>query len=66
LRFIIDQKNGELLFKILHNILGTGSIYSRKNNNTRYSVTSLTSLGLLINYLTQFPLKTKKQKAFIK
>jgi hypothetical protein len=56
LRFIIDQKNGELLFKILHNILGTGSIYSRKNNNTRYSVT----------YLTQFPLKTKKQKAFIK
>jgi len=66
MRFVIDQKNGELLFKTLKNILGTGSIFFRKNNNTRYSVTSLTSLGLLINYLTQFPLKTKKQKAFIK
>lgn len=66
MRFIIDQKNGELLFKKLKNILGTGSIYFRKNDNTRYSVSNLTSLGLLINYLTQFQLRTKKQKAYLK
>lgn len=66
MRFIIDQKNGELLFKELKSILGYGSIFARKNDNIRYSVTNLTSLGLLIDYLTKYPLKTKKHKAYLK
>ena len=65
-RFILDQKDGELLFKELRSILGSGSIYSRKNNNIRYAASNLTSLGLIINYLRRFGLKTKKHMAYLK
>lgn len=66
LRFIVDQKEGLLLFNDLKNLLTRGSIYTRKNNNCRYAVTNLNSLSILINYFNQFKLRTKKQLAFDK
>jgi hypothetical protein len=63
----VDQKEGLLLFNNLKTILNYGSIYSRKNNNFRYTVTNLNSLSIIINYLNHFELKTKKkQLAFYK
>lgn len=38
MRFILDQKDGYLLFNDLKNILGAGSVYMRKNNNFRYTL----------------------------
>lgn len=66
LRFIIDQKEGSILFNRLKDITTYGSIYSRKNNNFRYAVTNLASLGILISYFNQFTLRTKKHLAFVK
>lgn len=66
LRFIVDQKNGLLFFNSLKNLVGSGSIYSRKNNNIRYTASNLINLILIINYLNQFPLKSKKYMAFNK
>lgn len=66
LRFVVDQKEGLILFNRLKDITTYGSIYSRKNNNFRYAVTNLTSLGILISYFNQFTLRTKKHLAFVK
>lgn len=66
IRFIVDQQEGLLLFNDLKNILSYGSIYNRKNNNFRYSVSNLNSLSIIINYFNQFKLRTKKQLAFNK
>lgn len=66
LRFIVDQKEGALFFKGLKQMLNFGSIYNRKNNNARYAVSNLISLGVIINYFNQFPLRTKKRLAFVK
>ena len=65
MRFVVDQKDGGLLFEAVKSILGSGSIYIRKNNNVRYSVTNLTSLGLIIDYFTQFPLKPKNIRVIL-
>lgn len=64
LRFIVDQKEGLVLFNALKDMLSYGSIYARKNNNFRYGVTNLNSLSILIIYFNQFKLRTKKQLAF--
>ena len=66
IRFIVDQKEGLLLFNDLKKILSYGSIYNRKNNNFRYAVSNLNSLSIIINYFNQFKLRTKKQLAFNK
>lgn len=66
IRFIVDQKEGLLLFNDLKKILSYGSIYNRKNNNFRYAVSNLNSLSIIINYFNQFKLRTKKQWAFNK
>lgn len=66
IRFIVDQKEGLLLFNDLKNMLSYGSIYNRKNNNFRYAVSNLNSLSIIINYFNQFKLRTKKQLAFDK
>ena len=62
----MDKLSSLLLFNNLKTILNYGSIYSRKNNNFRYTVTNLNSLSIIINYLNHFELKTKKQLAFYK
>ena len=45
IRFIVDQKEGLLLFNDLKNMLSYGSIYNRKNNNFRYAVSNLNSFS---------------------
>lgn len=66
LRFIVDQQEGLLVFEELKNILGTGSIYARKNNNYRFAATKLDKLALVIEYFNIYILRTKKQLAFEK
>ena len=66
LRFIVDQQEGLPIFDELKNILGTGSIYARKNNNYRFATTKLDKLALVIEYFNVYILRTKKQLAFKK
>jgi len=66
LRFIVDQKEGLLFFNDLKILIGYGSIFNRKNNNFRYTVTNLKSLSIIINYFNKFRLRTKKRLAFDK
>lgn len=66
LRFIVDQQDGLSVFNELKNILDTGSIYARKNNNYRFAVTKLDKLALVIEYFNVYILRTKKQLAFEK
>lgn len=66
LRFIVDQKDGLLLFNQLKDILGSGSIYTRKNNNYRFAITNISKLGLIIEYFNTYVLRSKKEFAFSK
>lgn len=66
LRFIVDQKDGLPLFNQLKIILGSGSIYTRKNNNSRFAITNISKLALIIEYFNLYTLRTKKQFAFTK
>jgi hypothetical protein len=66
LRFIVDQPYGLPVFSQLKNILGSGSIYARKNSNYRFAVTKLDILALVIEYFNVYTLRTKKQLAFEK
>lgn len=66
LRFIVDQKEGLSLFDQLKDILGSGSIYARKNNNYRFAITNINKLDLIIKYFNVYVLRTKKQFAFEK
>ena len=55
-----------MLFKKLKDLLGSGSIYVRKNNNFRYAITNLNKLPIIIEYFNMFKLRTKKRLAFDK
>ncbi len=66
LRFIVDQKDGLLLFNQLKDILGSGSIYTRKNNNCRFAITNINKLALIIEYFNVYVLRSKKQFSFEK
>lgn len=66
LRFIVDQKEGLPLFNQLKDILGSGSIYARKNNNYRITITNVNKLALIIKYFNVYVLRSKKQFAFEK
>ena len=66
LRFIVDQKYGLPLFNQLKDILGSGSIYTRKNHNYRFTITNINKLPLIIEYFHLYALRSKKQKAFEK
>ncbi len=66
LRFIVDQKDEILLFNKLKDILGSGSIYTRKNNNYRFAITNISKLSIIIEYFNIYALRSKKQFAFTK
>lgn len=66
LRFIVDQQEGLPLFNQLKYILGSGSIYTRKNNNYRFAITNVNKLALVVEYFNVYVLKSKKQFAFEK
>jgi len=66
LRFIVDQQDGLSLFNQLKDILDSGSIYARKNNNYRFAVTNINKLVLVIDYFNAYVLRSKKQFAFEK
>ncbi len=66
LRFIVDQQYGLPVFSQLKTILGSGSIYARKNSNFRFAATKLDILALIIEYFNVYTLRTKKQLAFEK
>ena len=66
IRFIVDQKDGLPLLIQLKDILGSGSIYTRKNNNYRFAIFNINKLALIIEYLNVYALRSKKQFAFEK
>ena len=66
LRFIVDQKDELLLFNQLKDILGSGSIYARKNNNYRFAITNISKLVFIVEYFNAYALRSKKQFAFSK
>lgn len=66
IRFIVDQKDGLPLFIQLKDILGSGSIYTRKNNNYRFAIANINKLALIIEYFNVYVLRSKKQFAFEK
>lgn len=66
LRFIVDQQEGLPLFNQLKDILGSGSIYTRKNNNYRFAITNVNKLALVVEYFNVYVLRSKKQFAFEK
>lgn len=66
LRFIVDQRDGLPLFNQLKDILGSGSIYTRKNNNYRFAITNINKLALIIEYFNVYALRSKKHFAFAK
>lgn len=67
IRFILDQKN-EAVLTIVMTLFNTGSVSLRKGTNGvyRYDATNNIALGPVVNYFTQFPLRTIKADAFIK
>jgi hypothetical protein len=67
LRFIIDQNDNNALINI-QNLFGYGGVNFRSETAScyRYEVTNLNNVPSIIKYLSNFPLKTKKQKAFEK
>lgn len=66
LRFIVDQQYEVSLFNDLRDLLDSGSIYARKNDNYRFAITNLKKLPLVIEYFNVYVLRTKKQLAFEK
>jgi hypothetical protein len=66
LRFIVDQQYEVSLFNDLRDLLDSGSIYARKNENYRFAITNLKKLPLVIEYFNVYVLRTKKQLAFEK
>ena len=66
IRFIVDQKDGLPLLIQLKDILGSGSIYTRKNNNYRFAIVNINKLALIIEYFNVYALRSKKQFAFEK
>lgn len=60
LRFIVDQQYGLSLFNDLRDLLDSGSIYARKNENYRFAITNLNKLRLVIEYFNVYMLRTKK------
>ena len=62
LRFILDQKNSESLFKSIYNLFNYGfiSLRFKTNNVFRFTINSFEGLVFVRQYLDNFPLKTKK------
>ena len=54
------------IFNQLKDILGSGSIYTRKNNNYRFAITNINKLALIIEYFNVYALRSKKQFSFAK
>lgn len=68
IRFLLDQKNAELLLLHVRNIFGYGNVSLRKktNNVYRYTNNSFSGLKSICDYFHAFPLKTKKSISFKK
>jgi hypothetical protein len=67
LRFIVDQNDQSALLSI-QNLFGFGGVNFRSDTSAcfRFELTRITAMPLVINYFTEFKLKTKKNKAFKK
>lgn len=71
LRFILDQKDERLIFEKLKQFLKSGTISKRKTNlgcKTMYRFTSFSLLShqILVEYLTRYPLRSKKKIDFVR
>ncbi len=66
LRYILDQKNAEALFKSIKIQYNYGFITLRSNNIYRFTINSFKGINQLIIYYNKFPLKTKKLLSYNK
>lgn len=71
LRFVLDQTNELEVLTHVRDVLGDiGSIWIRKqtqqNIHCRYDVCNFDALNLLINYLTRYPLRSKKNIVYVR
>jgi hypothetical protein len=68
LRFILDQKDEEMVLQNIRNLFGYGKVSLRKDRtkNTvyRYTTHSLTASKIINDYFNMFPLKTTKKHSF--
>lgn len=66
LRFILDQKGEALLLQKIKLFLGSGAINERFTSMHRFTSTSLKSHEILVNYLSKYPLRSKKKMDFLR
>jgi hypothetical protein len=67
-RFLLDQKNGQMLLSHVQTLIGFGQVSLRKERGAvyRYSNNSFKGLAVVRNYYQVFPMKSKKALSFIK
>lgn len=66
MRFVIDQKDESILFHI-KTFFGFGSVNKTADSGIfRYANGSFKANYVTVDYYSSFPLKTKKQAAFLK
>lgn len=68
IRYILDQNNSENILKYISSIFNGGSVYHRKATKDVYrlEVRNISSIKIIYNYFTHFPLKTIKVQSFSK
>lgn len=66
LRYILDQKNTEALFKSMKIQYNYGFITLRNKNIYRFTINTFEGLFKIIEYLNKYPLKTKKLLSYNK
>lgn len=66
LRFILCQKNAEVVLLNIRSLIGHGYVTSEKNSINRYTVNTFIGAKSIISYFTRFTLKTSKVDSFNK
>jgi len=67
LRFLLDQKDEEVVLKDIRNLIGFGKVSCRSSKSRkifRYSLHSLKNSKKIIDYFSNHPLKTTKRYSF--
>lgn len=68
MRFLLDQKNAQLVLQGICDLFGYGQVSLRKETSAvfRYTNNSFIGLASVRQYFLAFPLKTKKVESFTK
>ena len=64
LRFILDQKDGQIQLGWIRDLFGFGNVRARSSTIYRFVVSDIKGQVYVCDYFRKFPLKTKKQTSF--